>query len=125
VNAPLLAWQAQNAVRDVDRALRHLTPTPFDAASHDSLVLAGVGIVDEWEMMATSGFYQEPDKSLRLAPVIVYPGLILADYVHAEGAMKPPASKSLWLQIRHTLSPNANGLVWWHRWHSGEPELGA
>ena len=105
----LNAWSAGNRLRRADNALRDFSPAAWnDGAGSDSpldqttLVHAGVNILDEWQLIENTGFYQDADdRTLRLLPFVVYPGIIVAPWVRSGPV--PPASKALWLVMEYQL----------------------
>jgi len=141
--ADLEAWQAANAVRRVDEQQRFFGATPWADGAGQSKPLnqttevhGAYEITDEWAMLAAHGFYQAEDGRLRLMPVLVYPGVVLAPWVRDYTV--PPPNAFLWLTIEHGLGtakyptsdperPNIgwNGQIVATRarleWGSGEP----
>ena len=55
-------------------------------------------VTDEWQELAENGFLQDPvTRELRLMPITVYPGIVLAPWV--ETAVIPPPDSVLWVTI--------------------------
>lgn len=106
--ADLNAWIATNTVRRLDEQNRFFGATAWaDGASsarplnQTTEVHGAYEITDEWAMLEADGYYQAEDGRLKLAPVLVYPGVVLAPWV--EGYTVPPRSAFLWLTIEHVL----------------------
>ena len=104
----LRAWKASNDVRRLDEQHRMFGALPWnDGAGVDQPlnqttdVHGAHQITDEWSQLEVDGFYQRDDGSMRLMPVVVYPGIVLAPWV--EAFVTPPKDAALWLVIEHVL----------------------
>jgi hypothetical protein len=104
----LAAWKASNDVRRVDEANRFFGPTQWGDGAGSAHPLSqtteahgAYEVEDEWQMLEAHGFYQREDGNLRLMPLVVYPGVVLAPYV--ETYTLAPPNAALWLVIAHQL----------------------
>jgi len=107
--ADLQAWKAANDVRRLDDQHRLFGASQWGDGAGAAYPLnqtteahGAHELVDEWDILQTSGFYQREDGLMRLMPVVVYPGVVLAPWV--EQFTTPPKDSALWLVIEHSLS---------------------
>lgn len=110
----LQAWSTQRTVQRANIAQREFAATPWaDGAgdldnapelSQTTLVHGAHVIVDEWAVLQQQRFLQNPDdRTLRLAPIVIYPGIVLAPWV--ESGPPTPANKALWIVAKYRLEP--------------------
>ena len=106
----LQLWTARNLIRRADllnekfgaSGWNGYPPQPMEGIETDSQVRGGGVVEDEWQQLQQRGFLQDPETGvLRLAPIVAFPGIVLAPWL-IKGVQTRPWM-TLWLQFRYKM----------------------